>query len=188
MKSRLPLILILLIALAAPLSATLLFYFWRPAQFTYSGEILPPSPPPPLAKINGALFAPDEWRGRWHLAQIAPAACDAQCRRRLCIMRQLRLMVNAKRIRRVWLITDDDAPPSSLQTSPDCGLGAQARAEKVDVISGVLLLRADAAARDWLGGGGGVYVVDERGRAAMRFADGASIYNMRDDVSRLLKY
>ena len=77
---------------------------------------------------DGGNFSDEELRGKWVLWQAAAGACDTHCRRRLCRMRQLRLMLpgNYFRLRRGWLLTDGQEPPKIITERGDCGKSGQA--------------------------------------------------------------
>lgn len=194
MKGRLPLLLILLIGVLTPLLSTALFYLWRPAQQVNAGEVLPPQPLAAVQwrAVDGAAFSPQQWRGDWVLAAASGGACDARCRRRLCQMRQLRLMLPGHylRLRRAWLITDDAAPPAELWQETGCGEldNPQLQAAREDSLAGVQLLYAppqtlppSTASADYL------YLIDPAGVWAMRFPPQLGIYDIRRDLRRLLR-
>ena len=243
--SKLPLILIVAIAVLTPLLSTAMFYLWQPAANTHKGEVIDTQnptilPPPSWQTIGGEVAGGgnddngnsgeeggrndsggngEEWRGKWTLLQTTPAAvCDEQCRRRLCQMRQLRLMLpgNYLRLRRVWLINDngggninpDDETGGSITiggeidktitANSDCGeidtaaaAAARRRATEVDILQGVARMRGDSevlptAAAD-LRREDYLYIIDPAGRIAMRFSPTLTIYEIRADLSRLLK-
>ena len=149
---RAPLWGILAVAVGAPVLSTLLFLFWTPAAHTNNGEVLPPARAPAAlpAANGGAPFVFANAGGQWTLLAAAPAACDAACRRRLCRMRQLRLLLPGHylRLRRVWLLTDGGAPPARLPQPADCGEAKnpalQSRAGVADVLDGVFVVRGGA--------------------------------------------
>lgn len=204
MKQKLPLLLILLIGVLTPLLSTALFFFWRPAAQVNIGEVLPPQPLPAAGwRTVGAAageFSPQEWRGDWVLLMAGGAACDDICRRRLCQMRQLRLMLpgNYLRLRRAWLITDEAAPPQEILQETGCGeLPAEGglQAPQEDTLDGVELLHAAAETLPAGAAGGAsgaaaesyLYLVDPTGIWAMRFAPDLGIYQIRKDIKRLLR-
>ena len=178
-----PLILILLIGAGAPILSTTMYFLWRPDSFTHYGELISPPREIPL-----------EWRdaeqdGKWALLRAGPAACGLACRRELCRMRQLRLMMHGdyQRIARGWVLTDSGAPADSLTMTTDCGearaAGLRERATEADILSGVGLLRGGSGvlAEGWL------YVADPAGLLVMRYPPGADLYKIRKDFRRLLK-
>lgn len=268
-----PLFIIIAIAVLTPLASTLMFYLWQPSAATHKGEVI-------TAQTTPAIFPPpswqradngkrkdgkkgegennndiDKWRGKWTLLQTTPSAqCDEECRRRLCRMRQLRLMLPGHylRINRAWLINTPPAndtdninnnnnahnadntnanitPPAdntnadittaadnimqtgddnmtqtdgegigttSLRASSDCGeikaqTAAIKRAAKVDILNGVMIINGDnnhlpKASDNWQRDDY-LYLIDPAGRMAMRFPPTITIYNIRQDLSRLLK-
>lgn len=197
MKGKTTLFLILLVAIIPPVAATLLFFYHPPIEQTNHGDLMSPvaMPTEEWQNHDGGDFSDEELRGKWVLWQAAAGACNTHCRRRLCRMRQLRLMLpgNYFRLRRGWLLTDGQEPPNALTQGGDCGevraAGLQDVAQTVDVLNGVLLWRGDskilpAAARppeDYL------YLTDPAGRMVMRFPPEVTIYEIRTDLKRLLK-
>ena len=201
--NRLPLVIIILIGIAAPSAATLLYFFWRPSDISLHGELTNlPLPPPVFLQVDGESFPPSAWREKWWLVQIAAAECDSECRRRLCVMRQLRLMIPGKylRVGRIWLIEKDGKnPPSEIFSPSDCGI-AQTESQRkiareVEILDGVILLRLGESARRWLPipsagkvAGDYLYIADSSGRIVFRYEKSADIYKIRRDFKRLLKY
>ena len=189
-----PVILILLIGVGAPVLSTALFLFWRPDSFTHYGELI--SPPVRL---------PAEWRAgleredKWILLRAGGSECDLECRRQLCRMRQLRLMMHGDypRVSRAWLLTDSGAPPEEMAMTTDCGESRAAdlreRAEEVNVASDVELLRDDGKSEGGGSGGlealraGWLHIADPRGFLVMRYPPGSDLYEIRRDFRRLLK-
>lgn len=195
MKNKLPLLLILFIGVVTPLASTALFFVWRPAEQTNHGEILPPLPPPAARRAGGEEFSLSQWRGYWVLLAAGGGDCGEKCRQRLCRMRQLRLMLpgNYLRLRRAWLVTDEQPPPAAMMEKSDCGEVADpalsARAATTDSLDGVEMLFGEAAglppaprpAADYL------YLLDPSGVWAMRFSPELTPYQIRQDMARLLK-
>lgn len=196
---NLPLIFILLVGAMTPLAATLLFYFAPPSSNVARGEVLPP------------LSAPAEWNlggGKWTLlAADEGGNCGAQCRRRLCQMRQLRLMLPGHyfRLRRAWLRADEaketketdaaDENAEPLFASADCGEARAAAfakdAAQIDIAEGVFVVRGNAnalpPAADENARADYLYLIDPDGKYAMRFPPSLDSYAVRKDIARLLK-
>ena len=185
---RLPLILIVLIGVGAPAASTLLFYFSPPSASASGGELLSPT------------AAPASWnleKGKWTLLSASSADCADDCRRRLCQMRQARLMLPGAyfRLQRAWLIPPGASAPSSMSAASDCGEARAAAfaegAPRVDVADGVARVEGDRQdlpapeegfrRRDYL------YVIDPSGLMMMRFPPTADIYAVRRDLKKLLK-
>jgi hypothetical protein len=58
-----------------------------------------------------------DFRGRWLLVRVGPAACGEDCQKQLWLMRQLRLTTGRERdrVERLWLVTEPVSPtPQSL--------------------------------------------------------------------------
>lgn len=245
---RMPLVIIIAIAVLTPLASTIMFYLWQPAAATHKGEVIAATTPPAIfpppswqntkakngereksgSNAKGKKGGDDwrgEWRGKWVLLQTTPTAqCNEQCRRRLCQMRQLRLMLPGHylRINRAWLInktgggnatTDDDdntktiggdnakgggddIGESPVMSTNDCGeiksqSAAAKRAQEVDITNGIFILQGDnktlpPPTGNWQRNDY-IYLIDPAGRMAMRFSPTLTIYDIRKDLSRLLK-
>ncbi len=195
MKGKMPLLLIFLLAVLTPITATLLFFFLPPAEKTNHGELITPVAMPIEKWTNkdGSAISPTETNGKWVLWHASDGECNSDCRRRLCRMRQLRLMLpgNYFRLQRGWMITNQHVPPETLKERGDCKetLAANLTSGTVELIDGVLLWRGNietlpVAARppeEYL------YLTDPAGRLMMRFPPEATIYEIRTDLKRLLK-
>jgi hypothetical protein len=61
-----------------------------------------------------ALANLGDFRGRWLLVRVGPAACEEDCQKQLWIMRQLRLTTGRERdrVERLWLVTEPASPPT----------------------------------------------------------------------------
>ena len=90
LRRRFPLVLIMLIGILTPVAATLLFYLSPPSNNTARGEILLPQPLPADWNLN---------TGKWTLLYASIGKCLPPCQKRLCQMRQLRLMLPGSYLR-----------------------------------------------------------------------------------------
>lgn len=184
-RSRMPLFAILAIGIATPLLSTAAFHFYPPNAITANGDILPPSRTPGSWRLTG---------DRWTLLYAGPADCGDSCRKRLCQMRQLRLMLPGDylKLRRAWLA---NAVPSGLRHSADCGEDHAAEfaatAPDVDIGIGVDAVPGNAGALPAPAPGRSrsdyLYLVDPEGVFAMRFPPDMGIREIRADLAKLLK-
>ncbi|MBE8158856.1 MAG: hypothetical protein HAW59_05645 [Betaproteobacteria bacterium] len=186
---KLPLILMLALGILTPVAATLLFYFAPPQTHTARGEILPHRRAPEKWNLGGE---------KWTLL-FAADACGALCKKRLCQMRQLRLMLpgNYFRLQRAWLRPPaaNNAPAlSDITAHPGCGEARAAAfagaAKKVNITEGVLQIRggwADLPPAETLPHESYLYLIDPSGVFALRFAPATDIYAVRKDLAKLLK-
>lgn len=185
---KLPLILILALGILTPVGATLLFYFAPPKTHTARGEIVP------------HWRAPDEWNlrgGKWTLL-FAADECGEACQKRLCQMRQLRLMLpgNYLRLQRAWLRPPEkkgEPAAPEIFAPADCGEARAAAfaetAAEVNIGEGVLrvygsaagLPPADGAPENYL------YLIDPDGVFALRFPPSLDVYAVQKDAAKLLK-
>ena len=182
-----PLFAILLIGIITPLAATALFYLVPPQESVENGELLPPLAVP---------WRDDIKKGKWTLLHLADSSCDDRCRRRLCRMRQVRLMLpgNYLRVQREWLLADGGIPAAQ-RVANDCGepraAAYAAGARQVDVLDGVMLRRQSW---DWLPTPAAglsrqnyLYLIDPDGFLVMRFAPELDLYAIKKDLYKLLK-
>lgn len=114
MTPRLKLVLLALLFVAPPAAAWLV-YFGIPAlkpegRLNYGSLIEPARPLPQLALHDaGGLAVPDTvLKGKWSLVYLAGPQCEAACRQRLVLTRQVRLALDQKRkrVQRVYLAPD----------------------------------------------------------------------------------
>ena len=140
---------------------------WFSGRAGNYGELIAPRP------IDGALGA---LRGKWVLVTADPAACAAECERKLYVVRQVRKAQgkDAERIERLWLITHS----------------AKLRAELVAALEGARLATPGAPLLQSLPGAPleHIYLVDPLGNLMMRFPAEPDPAKMIKDLQRLLKY
>jgi len=121
-RVRRQLVLMVLIGLAPVVASYAIYYGWpRDRQVNYGTLIAAPSPAVTGRTLDGAPFALADLRGKWVMLAASGGGCDAACTRRLFAGRQARTIQNAERERivRVWLVTDDVAPPAALLAEHD---------------------------------------------------------------------
>ena len=95
----------------APVAGSYLLYrFWPPEHTVNYGELIEARrlPDAPLILADGTTLQGSAWRGKWLLAMVDSAACDAYCEKKLYFMRQVRLAQGKEmgRVERMFLITD----------------------------------------------------------------------------------
>ncbi len=174
--SRRALVLVALVCIA-PVAASYAFYylFPRDPQANY-GQLLPTRPAPDVAGTarDGAPFRLAGLAGKWAVVVAAPGACDAGCARALYATRQARTIQGREmdRVVRVWLVTDDAAPPAALL------------AEHPDLTTARVAPGALAA---WGAGADRIYVVDPLGNLVLAFPRDPDVKAMAGDLTRLLK-
>ena len=185
---KLPLILIVLCGVLTPVFATLLFYVAPPQAVVARGEILlPPRHAPAQWELDG---------GKWTLL-FAGEACGGACKKRLCQMRQLRLMLPGayQRLQRAWLRPSFAPETPDMTASADCGEARAAAfaksAKQINITEGVLHIRGDLALlpppAEKLSSEDYLYLIDPAGIFVLRFAPDLDIYAVRKDLARLLK-
>ena len=150
---------------AAPLVLGTAAYLlgWSPGAPSNYGELVPPRVIAPLG----------EFRGKWVLVTFDGAQCDADCERKLYIVRQVRRAQgkDMERIERVWVITDAGKP-------------------RADALAATEGTRVGRFAADGFPGtpADHIYVVDPLGNLMMRFPRDPDPSKIIKDLQRLLKY
>lgn len=173
-KSNWIILLIAVIAAFPVAGSFLLYLFWKPDSFVNYGELFGPVP----IEQGEAPEGFEAVRGKWAFLMVDSTPCDAYCRRKLYIMRQVRLTQgeDMTRIERVWLV--DGAAPSDAQLLSD--------------YKGTLILPAGSSglaarlspqgtARDH------VYLIDPLGNVMMRYPRDPDPSLIKKDLKRLLK-
>ena len=172
-SARRNLIALAAVALLPLVGSYLLYWFWTPTAFVNYGDLL--AVPLPELQARNAL---PQLKGKWAFLMVDSGACDAWCRRKLYIMRQVRLTQgkNMERIERAWLL-DDTVPPAPALVREYAGtylLPAQGSALLAKLpVSGVL--------RDH------IYIVDPLGNLVLRYPRDADPSRIKKDLSRLLR-
>jgi hypothetical protein len=175
---KLTFIALIVVCILPVVASYLTFYFWQPSATVNYGELVGPTPLPD-GRAAGLAGQPDidlvSLRGKWTLVYTGASACDQRCAESLYAMRQTRLAQGdeARRVSRLWLVTDAVAPTA-------------------EALEGQRDLRVAAAVPEWLevmpGAESHVYLVDPIGNAMMRFPSDPDIKEVIKDLKRLLKY
>ncbi len=89
-----------------PLIAAVLLYFvfpqWVPEQRTNYGELVAPARPIPAAnllQVDGQPAGDGALRGKWSFVFVGAERCDDACLDKLYQIRQIRTLLNEKRVR-----------------------------------------------------------------------------------------
>lgn len=175
---------VLLVCAAPVIASYFTYYVIRPEGRRNYGELVDPQRPlPALAAVSpeGQRIELPALKGQWLLVSVAGGACDTVCQQHLYFQRQLRESLGREkdRLDRVWLVSDEAAIPSALNTA----------------LQGATVLRV-AGLEQWLRPAEGhkladhVYVVDPIGNWMMRFPanmDAAGAAQAKRDLERLLR-
>ncbi len=185
-QGRWRLVLLMLVCAAPVIASYFTYYVVRPdARRNFGDLIQPQRPVPELAAtaLDGQALALSTLKGQWLLVSVGSGACGPACEQQLYLQRQLResLGKEKERVDRVWLVTDAQALPTTLQEG----------------LKGATVLRVAAAQlAQWLEPAPGhtlaehLYVVDPMGNWMMRFPaqlDLASAAKAKRDLERLLR-
>jgi hypothetical protein len=169
-----------------PLALAFYTYYatdWRPVGRVNHGALISPARPLPVVALprapgtDGAAGA--TLRGSWTLVYIGDAACDADCRAALLVMRQTRLALNNEmtRVARVFLATGS--------CCADAAGGAEAGLAVLDASGSAataLLARFPAAERAH-----SIYVVDPLGNLMMSYDARVDPHGLLEDLRKLLR-
>ena len=180
-------LLVLLLVSAAPVVASYFtYYVLRPEGRRNFGTLIDPqrpAPPFPTTDLQGRSGTLTDLRHQWLLVSVAPAACEADCQKRLYLQRQMResLGKDKDRLDWLWLVTDDAAIAPALRP----GIAtAEVRRVNPDSLALWLAPEAGHALQEHL------YVVDPMGNWMMRFPanmDAAAAAKAKRDLERLLR-
>lgn len=124
LRSKTPLIIIILMSLA-PVIAALLVYFnpeWRPEGSDAYGQLIEPQRPMPAAQnlplttLDGKPFDLSSLKGKWLMLVADGANCPDSCARKLFIVRNTHASQgkHVERLSRIWFITDDEPVPEKV--------------------------------------------------------------------------
>ena len=185
-QGRWRLVLLMLVCAAPVIASYFTYYVVRPDARRNFGELIQPQRPVPeltATALDGQALALSTLKGQWLLVSVGSGACGPACEQQLYLQRQLResLGKEKERVDRVWLVTDAQALPTTLQEG----------------LKGATVLRVAAAQlAQWLEPAPGhtlaehLYVVDPMGNWMMRFPaqlDLASAAKAKRDLERLLR-
>ncbi|MBU3693419.1 MAG: hypothetical protein FGM40_01140 [Rhodocyclaceae bacterium] len=152
---------------------------WRPDTVHPHGVLVQPAPVLRAPQWS-ALLGSDPVPGQWTLAMLAPAECDAACRKTLWLMQQIESTQarEASRVQRAVLVAD--APSASLR-------------EAVEQIGQTVIWQgplADLRAALPSAGEGAVRlaIIDPQGSLMMVYPDAFDPSGVRRDLERLLKF
>lgn len=169
----------LALTVAPVVGSYLIYWFWPPEHTVNYGKLVEERrlPDTLLTLADGTAFRSSTWRGKWVLAMIDAAGCDAYCERKLYFMRQVRLAQGKEmgRVERAFLITDK----------------APIAAKKLAAYEGTWLVRAGSDFLSAFPAEGGqtahIYVIDPLGNIILRYPQDPDPRRMLKDLQRLLK-
>ncbi len=187
LRRKLPLIMLVLVCATPAFGPYLLWFFWKPGEYSNYGElvqsvVLPDVALEPLVPVMPPV--PQEaptLRGKWFLVMADGAECDARCEHKIWQLRQLRTMQGKEmeRVERVWLL-DDRSDPAARLHEPYAGTWVVRRPPQA--LLDALPVQSGSTLRDHL------WLVDPLGNLMMRYPPDADATRIRKDMTRLLKY
>ncbi len=144
-----------------------------------------PLAPFDMLGLDGAHITQDFLRGKWTLAYIGAAACEAVCRGNLYKMRQVRVALNEKmeRVQRLWVLSDAPrATPSQglLSEHPGLTVAKPCTAELEHFMTQFNHPGDPSAGPDR------IYLIDPLGNLMMQYPADADPKGLLKDLQRLL--
>lgn len=180
-RNRLKLLGIAALSALPVVASYALYWFWEPSSHSNYGALVTARPLPAVQGrlTDGATFDLTQVRGRWVMLSLDSGACEAACRQKLWVMRQVRRAQGKEmdRVERVWIV--DDARPVDTELAREHGGLWIAGADASALIAS---LAPDGVARDH------IWLVDPLGNVMMRFPTDVEPRGMLKDLKRLLKY
>lgn len=193
-RSRAPLVLIFLLALA-PVIAAVVVYFnpqLRPASSVAYGMLIEPQRPIPspaalpLITLDGKPFELASLKGKWVLAAADGAACPESCARKLFILRNSHASQGkeVERVMRIWFITDDATVPDKVLEAYRGTIMVRTTPEQLSkYLLGTALPKAQADEQLALP----MWIIDPLGNLILQYPDEADPIKVRTDLTKLLK-
>lgn len=181
-QSKNTLLLIAAVGILPVIGSYLLYHWWRPSAQMNHGELVTTQPVTMAGLTEAATGKPlpgPGLKGKWVLLTVQTAACDARCRRKLYLMRQVRTATNENqdRIERVWLLDGPGTPDRQLLAEYP-GLWVARTADAV--LPRQLPTRGSIATY--------IYLIDPLGNLVLRYDESFEPKGMLKDLGRLLKY
>lgn len=174
---------------AAPLVAAYLFFAfpeWRPQSKTNYGQLVSPARPLPALHFVDAAGAPRDTtalNGKWSYVYLGAEICDEACKAKLFQIRQVRTLLNEKRLRvqRVYLAPDAQALAAARavleKEHPDLQFLAPVSTDAATVRS--FFEPAEP---------GTLYLVDPLGNWLMSYPADAASSGLLKDIKKLLRH
>lgn len=168
----------------APVVAAVLIFFYAPEWFSGRvnyGTLVSPARPAPQLGLTDAdgMSAPAALQGKWSLVYLAADTCDAACRERLVLTRQVRLALNQNRgrVQRLYL-----APTPA-------ALAAARKDLAEDHPDMVFLARSGNAASDFFEATDphALYLLDPLGNWLMVYTGDLAARGLHRDLKKLLR-
>lgn len=176
------LLLIFGMSLLPVLLATAFYYLAPPRQPKTYGQLLLPIEPAQdgsLSSVTGQPTPLASLAGKWLLVTVGDGACDALCRQQVHAARQIRLAQGKEldRLRRVWLVSDANAPAKDLPAEDQ---------EELTILNGAQapLLKQLAKHGEPRGA---LFVIDPHGNLVFRYGPDADPNKVLREVGKLLK-
>lgn len=179
--------LLLALLFFAPLVGACLLYFvfpqWQPEGKVQRGELIDPARPIAdfaFTGMDGQALDTAVLKGKWSYVYLGGQDCAAACQAKLYQLRQIRTLLNEKRVRvqRVYVA------PSLPALQAARGVLSTAHPDLV-----YLIADDDAALRAFFGhdAADSLYLLDPLGNWLMRYAPDAGSDDIHKDIKRLLR-
>ena len=180
-RTRSRLTLLLLLALfGAPLLAAIVLHAigWEPTQTRNHGTLL--QPPPDLREFaplraDGTRYEWSPQDRRWRIAVLPPASCTQACVELIASLDKV-WQLQGRRADRLDVLWFGEVPPGAVPFRRFVPMRRDS-----SLVSQLPEAQPDAQGRPPL------YLIDPSGFLAMRYAPGADVAGVREDIARLLK-
>lgn len=173
-------LLLLAVLFAAPVVAAIVLHAigWEPTRTRNHGTLLQPPPDLRALELQRADGTPYAWTPRdrrWRIAVVPPAGCDRVCTELVASLDKV-WQLQGRRADRLDVLWFGELPAGAVPfrrlvpMKPDAAFAAHLPDSQPDA-----------------GGQPPLYLIDPSGFLAMRYAPGADVAGVREDVARLLK-
>ena len=173
-----------------PLLAAVLLYFvlpgWQPHARTNYGELIDPARPLPefqLVDADGKTHGREALHGHWSYVYLGGSSCDTACADKLYQIRQIRTLLNEKRLRvqRVYIAPDAAQLPALRAQLTELHPDLKIYAEADLAVPLQKLFGSVGADRDAL------YLVDPLANWLMVYPAAADSPGILKDIKKLLR-
>ena len=202
LRSRTPLVLIVLLSLS-PVLAAVLAYFnpqYRPEGSVAYGTLIEPQRPIPVREalqattLDGKPFDVASLKGKWLLVTADGGDCQDACARKLFILRNSHASQgkNVERLARIWFITDDAPVPERVLEAYKGTIMLRVKPEQLqafllkDTTTTVAPVAASAEQTAASALAEPMWIIDPHANLILQYPANAQPEKVRKDISKLV--